>query len=249
MTESDPIVQKIISNLVEVHARTPYKTNGACRSYLKCMGLVINAKEGFVVTAQSFMPSAMCILNIMFADSIELPATKVYDHALGFTVIRYDTSLVEGSIGGVCFSRKVPKVQDKMTIYGPDIDGPDPWPVETTVTSIGPLRGDYDCEHFYHPINVDVLYFEKDNFGGAGVLLDKDGDLQGLLLPFHLDGLKWVGVQLSLLLPEFEELQMGILPPECRMLDVELEAVHKNDIQSFGVPEGMGLPQGVESFH
>lgn len=119
----------------------------------------------------------MCILNIIFADSIEVPAIKVYDHALGFIVIRYNISLVEGSIGSVTFSLKVPKAQDKITIYGPDINSSGPCPMETTVTSIGPLTGDYKCRHFYYPINVDVLHFEKGKFGGAGVLLDKDGDL------------------------------------------------------------------------
>jgi len=46
--------------------------------------------------------------------------------------------------------------------------------------------------------------------------------------------------------PAFEKLQKGTLPPECRMLDVELEAVHKNGIQIFGVPEGIALlPKSV----
>lgn len=51
-----------------------------------------------------------------------------------------------------------------------------------------------------------------------------------------------MGVQLSLLLPAFEKLQKGTLPPECRMLDVELEAVYKIDIQVFSVSEGTALP-------
>lgn len=223
---SFPIVRKIMSNRVEVHVRTPYEANGADNSYFNSMGLVINANEGFVITARSFMPSTMCILHIVFADSIEIPATKVYDHALGFSVIRYDTSLIEGSKGSVSFSLKFPKVQDKMTIYVPNINGSGPFPIRKTVRSIGPLTDDYECETFYHPINVDVLHFRKDEFGGAGVLLDEDGDLQGLWLPFFADGIKRVGVQLSLLLPAFEKLQEGIIPSECTMLDVELEAVH-----------------------
>ena len=246
MAERYPIVRKIVSSIVQVHARTPYKTNGAYNEDMSCAGFVINANEGFVITARSFMPSTMCILHIVFADSIEVPATKVYEHALGFAVIRYDTSLIEGSIGSVTFNPKVPKAQDKMTIYGPDINGSGPYPMETTVTSIGPLTGDYKCERFYHPINMDVLHLKADDarFGGAGVLLDEDGDLQGLWLPFYItdNGIKWVGVQLSLLLPTFEKLQKGILPPECRMLDVELETVHKNDVQVFGVSEGIALP-------
>jgi len=95
-----------------------------------------------------------------------------------------------------------------MTIYGPIIDGSGPVPTETTVLSIGPLTGDYEYKRFYHPINVDVLHFPKAKFGGAGVLLDEHGDLQGLWLPFFLTnyGMKWVGVQILLLLLAFEKL-------------------------------------------
>lgn len=249
IAECHPIVRKIMPKVVQVHAQTPYGTNGARLQYIQCMGLVINATAGFVITARSFIPSTMCNLRIVFADSIEVPATKVYDHALGFTVVRYDTSLIKGSIGSVTFSTRVPKAQDKMTIFGPEINGSGPCPMETTVTSIGPLTGEHGCDHFYHPINMEVLHFKKETCGGAGVLLDDDGDVQGLWLPFNVAKIKWVGVQLSWLMPAFEMLQNGTLPPECRMLDVELGTVHKNDVQVFGVSEGIALLSNLSCFH
>ena len=54
------------------------------------------------------------------------------------------------------------------------------------MTSIGPLTGDYGCGEFYHPINVDMLHFQTNHLDGAGVLLDEEGDLQSLWLPFLL---------------------------------------------------------------
>ena len=241
MAERYPIMHKIWSNMVEVDVRTPYKTSGAFKTALRCMGFVINANTGFVITARSFMPSNLCILHIIFADLFEIPAKKLYDHALGFTVIQYDTSPVKGSIASVTFVPRMPKVQDMMTIYGPRTNGSGPCPKEAKVTRIGPLTDHYDFLKYYHPINVDVLHFEDDQSGGAGVLLDQNGDLQGLWLPFCLDNIKWVGIPISLLLPAFDALQKGILPPDCRMLDVELEAVHKNDVHVFGVPEGIAF--------
>ena len=227
MAEHYPDVPKILANMVEVHAQTPYNTNGARRSYFHCMGCVINANEGFVITALSFMPSTMCILHVVFEDSMEIPAVKVYDHALGFTVIRYDASLVKGSISSITFSSKMPRVQDKMTIYGANIENLGPCPLEKTVTSIGPMTHDYKSKYFYHPLNVEVLHFEKDcSIGGAGVLLDDNGDLRGLWLPFFLQSIEWVGVPVSLLLPALKTLQRGALPPDCRMLDAELDTIH-----------------------
>lgn len=48
-------------------------------------------------------------------------------------------------------------------------------------------------------------------------------------------------VLVSLLIPVFEKLQQGILPRECRMLEIELAKVHKSDVQVFGVSKGITL--------
>ena len=246
VAEHPSITRKISQNIVEVHACTPYKTSGAYNPYMQCGGLVINAEQGFVVTAGSFMPS-MCILHVVFADSIEVPAKKVYDHALGFTVIQYNTSLVKGSLESITLYPIVPKVGQKLTIYGhnrksfPSLD-------QATVTSIGPLTGEYNCGHSYHPVNMDVLHFEADESGGAGVLLDQNGDFQGLWLPFFVNQIKWAGVPLSLLLPALKMLQKGSLPSECRMLDAELGVVDKNDARVFGVSEGTTLLPSSRAF-
>ena len=46
----------------------------------------------------------------------------------------------------------------------------------------------------------------------------------------------------------FDKLQQGIVPLECRMLDVELEAIHKNDVQVLGVPKGKQVPLRIVEF-
>lgn len=138
-TKCYPVVRKIKSKLVIVHARTPYITHGAYSNHMKCMRLVLNLTIGFVVTARSFMFSTMWELTIVFADSIEVPATKLYDHVLGFTVLRYDVSLVKGLTEKITFSTKELMAQDKVNILGPEIDNAGLCPTEATVTSVGPL--------------------------------------------------------------------------------------------------------------
>ena len=202
-----------------------------------------------MVIPRSFNPSDLCDLSVVFRDSIELPARMVYEHALGFAVIQYNTSLVQGPIGSVTFSKRELMVGDKTTIYGLNQDGSGPCAINTAVTSIGPLTGEYEPELSYQPINVDLLHLDKNSICAAGVLLDDDGDVEALWLPFLTVPFEThVGVQISLLMPAFEKLQQGILPRECRMLEVELVKVPKSDVQVFGVSKGMTLLRIVQGF-
>lgn len=133
-------------------------------------------------------------------------------------------------------------MEDKIIIYGLNRDGSGPYAVSTAVTSIRPLIGDYEPELSYQPINVDLLHLEKDSICDTGVLLDDDGDVEVLWLPFLTVPFEtYVGVQVSLPTPAFEKLQQGILPRECRMLEVELVKVHKSDMQAFDVSKGITL--------
>ncbi len=248
-TECHHAVRKIVPNLVEVQTTIPYKTNGAPHEKKTFLGLVISATAGFVVIPRSFNPSDLCDLSVVFRDLIELPARMVYEHALGFAVIQYDTSLVQGAIGSVTFSKRKLQVGDKTTIYGLNRDGSGPCAVNTAVTSIESLTGEYEPERSYHPLNVEVLHLHKDFICDAGVLLDDDGDVEALWLPFLTVPVEThVGVQVSLLMPALEKLQQGILPPECRMLEVELAKVRKSDVQVFGVSKGMILLRIVQGF-
>ena len=233
-----PILRKVSSSLVTVYVQKSHPTHGVSGIDNSVMGLVINPTVGFVVTSRSLIPSTMCNLRIIFAGSVEVPAKKVCDHALGFTVLQYDTSLIQGSMREITFSTEDLKAQDKGTIWGPLIDKA-PCPLDGTVQAVGPLIEYSNNVEFYHPLNVDVLHI-KAKAGGAGVLLDTNGNIQGLWLPFHIGNRrnKWVGIQPSLLMPVFDVLRKGNIPPECRMLDVELGTILKNDAQAYGISRG-----------
>ena len=88
-----------------------------------------------------------------------------------------------------------------------------------------------------------MLHLEKDCICDAGVLLEDDGNVEALWLPFLVPRETYVGVQVSLLMPVFEKLKQGILPQECRMLEAELARVHKRDAQDFGVSKDAGSPR------
>ncbi len=249
VTKCHHAVRKIVSNLVKMQTRISYKTNDASHEKKTFLSLVISAIAGFVVISRSFNPSDLCDLTVVFRDLIELSARMMYEHALGFAVIQYDISLVQGAIGSVTFSKRKLQVENRTTIYGLNRDGSSPCAVNTAVTSIEPLTGEYESKLSYHPLNVKVLHLHKDFICDAGVLLDDDEDVEALWLPFLTASMKThVGVQIFLLMSALKKLQQGILSSECRMLNVELAKVRKSDVQMFDVFRGMILLRIVQEF-
>jgi len=240
--ESHPAIQKVAASLVQVDIWNPYGTNGASVGKTVCMGLVINATAGFVIIPRSLCPSDLCTLSVIFGDSIECPAKMVYEHALNFVVIQYDSSLVDGPIQSATFSKRVLKALDKTIIYGLNRDDSVPCTVETTVMYVEPLTGNFEPSRFYQPINVDGIHLQIDYHCKNGILFDVNGDVEALWLPFlATEHTRYVGISASLFMPAIERLQQGLLPAECRMLDVEFAKVHKSAAHMFGISEGMTL--------
>ena len=226
---------------VKLKAMMPRRINGASAEKKSYLRIVINETVDFVLISQTAVPFSMCVLSIIFDDSIELPATKVYEDASGFAVTKYNLALIRGPITCVTFNKREFKVGDKTTIYGLSRTKTESCAVESIVANIQSLKNTYDLGYFYSPLHMEVLHFGRRNNCSAGVLLDDSGKVEGLWLPFLLDedDMTYVGVPLSNLMPALEKLQQGSLSSESRLLDVLLERVCKNDVTPFGVPGGM----------
>ena len=178
---------------------------------------------------------------MIFQGTVECPARKVYEHALGFAVVQYNALHIEGAVKSATFSQKILDADDKTTIYG--LADLEPCAIETTVMKTGPLTGSYIPQQFYQPLNVDVLHLKTEQSCGSGILVDDEGAVQGLWLPFMTHPrCQYVGVPVSLFMREIETLQQGLLPEVCRMLDIELGKVPKIEARVFGVSEGRALP-------
>ncbi len=235
-------ISRSVLYTVLVRATTQSRVNGASASTVIFLSIVINETEGFLIVPQSVVPSSMCSLTIIFENSVELPAIKIFESSSGWAVAKYDPDLIEGSIERAIFSDIKFEAGDRITIYGLGRFGGNPCAVNSTVTHIQPLETDYHSNVFHHPIHLEVLHLEHRKSCSSGVLLDDTGKVVGLWLPFFTNdswSCSYVGVPISFSMPALEELQRGVLPQEPRLLDVLLERVSKNDATAFGVSEGM----------
>ena len=222
---------------VRVVAMMPQKINGAPGNRMDFLGIIMNKIEGFVIIPQAIVPSTMCSLQIVFGESVEIPAIKRYQSALGFAVAQYDPELIKGTTYAAVLSDKGLGVDDTTTIYGLHCDLQRRRAVKATVKNIEPLLSAPQMPLFHHPVHVEVLHLEERSGCGFGLLMDDDGKLEGLWVPFNLDGgVEYVGMPLAALRPDFEQLQQGRLPKEPRLLNVLLDKICKND--AFGVKEG-----------
>ncbi len=235
-------VNRPVPYTVRVKATTQSQVNGAPAGTKIFLSPVINEMVGWIVVPQAFAPSSLCSLVVIFEESIELPATKVFASTSGYAIAQYDPGLIQGTIERATFSDVEYQAGDKITVYALTNGRGTPCALDTTVRYVEPLSNNYDPEVFHHPIHVEILHLHHNTSLTSGVLLDNTGKVVALWLPFiqsENDSPIYVGVPISLLGPEIEQLQRGTLPEEFRLLDVLLEKVSKNDVTALGVPEGM----------
>lgn len=235
-------VNRPVPYTVRVRVTTQSQVNGAPAGTKIFLSPVINEMLGWIVVPQALAPSSLCSLVVIFEESIELPATKVFVSTSGYAIAQYDPALIQGAIERATFSNVEYQAGDEITIYALSEDRGTPCALDTAVRYVEPLCNDYDPEAFHHPVHVEVLHLHKSTSFTSGVLLDNTGKVVALWLPFIQSGNDspiYVGVPISLLGPEIDQLQRGSLPQEFKLLDVLLERVSKNEVTAFGVPEGM----------
>ena len=229
---------------VRVKATTQRRINGAPRGTRTFLSIVINEIEGFVMIPQAWAPSTLSSLAVVFEESIELPATKVYESTSGWAVAKYDPGLIQGAIERATFNNVEYHPGDKIIIHALSGGRRTPCAIHTTVRYVEPLTNEYHSDVFYHPVHMELLHLQHSTSCTPGVLLNDTGQVVALWLPFlqRDDGLPtFAGVPISLLGSELDQLQRGTLPQERRILNVLLERVSSNDAAAFGVHEGMEI--------
>lgn len=192
----------------------------------RCEGLVISSIEGLIIIPRQLCPSDLCEVSVI-DHSLELPAKVIRSHPLGYVIIHCDLTQSRHVFGEVEFSKKELYTGTNVAIYGLDHATLDNTVVETNVQAIGPVNVSEA------PLNVEVLHF-KTNPGNFGALIDADGHLQGLCLPFFAyDHYVYVGIPLPYLLSELEALRNKLALLKPRRLHAELGVILHHEARVY----------------
>jgi len=191
----------------------------------RCGGLVVNRVDGLIVVPLRLCPSDLFEVSVIINHSLELPAEVIRSHPLGYMIIHCDLTPSSQAIGQAIFSELELCIGGDIAIYGLEINTLRGIVVETHVKDIGPVVID-DA-----PLNVEVLHLDNSTGCGFGTLIDVNGHLQGLWLPF--DSMTYAGIPLSYLKRDFDALQNRLPLLEPRRLHVELGLVSNHEARVY----------------
>lgn len=193
----------------------------------RCGGLVVNYVDGLIVIPLRLCPSDLLEVSVIIEHSLELPAEVIRSHPLGYMIIRCDLTQSSRAIGQATFSEMELCIGGGVAIYGLELNTLRDIAVETNIKDIGPVQIDEA------PLNVEVLHIENGPTCGFGALIDVNGYLQGLWLPFLRDETTYVGIPLSYLKRDFDALQNGLPLLDPRRLHAEFDLISNHEARVY----------------
>ncbi|KAM0350692.1 hypothetical protein ACHAPU_003184 [Fusarium lateritium] len=253
MLEDTPhrAIAEISKSFVHIDFSARVNIDGHDVSTAHGMGLVLNAEKGYVIASQSFVPTAMCDIELRFADSILVPGKILFSHPCHhYAIIQYDPSLVDAPVKSAKLSNE--RIwQGDSTFFVGHTYGEGLLFASTTVARVFPLEREPPNPPRCWPINVERIEVET-TIGhdcSSGVLVSKEGDVQALWI-LYVVGRRTetcFGLSSQAVVPIAEMLSQGIVP-SLRSLSVELATVTMIEARAMGVSEDwMRLVQSESS--
>jgi S1-C subfamily serine protease len=205
-------------------------------------GVVIDAKNGFVLVSRHAVCHDLCDINITIAESIIVPAKVIFLHPTkGYAIIRYDPNLVDAPVQTPKFSNVPLERGDKVVFIGynkslrPVVD-------ETKISDIGVMNIPTNSNApKYKATNVEAILIDSTSGQKchSGILCNKeDGVIRGLWLSCdgEDDKLYTTGINITDIMWELEFLKNNE-EPDLKIIDVEFSSVSIASARINGVPE------------
>ncbi|KAF4999359.1 hypothetical protein FGRMN_2500 [Fusarium graminum] len=233
-------VAEISRSFVRINFSTPVLIDGQTTRVRPGMGLVLNAEKGYVVVSRTVVPTAMCDIELTFAESVLVPGKVVFLHpSHHYAVIQYDPSLVDAPVKSAKLSNKRIS-QGASTFFVGHTYSEEMVYASTAVTKVMPLEREPPNPPRCWPINVDRVDVET-RIGGhcsSGVLVSEEGVVEALWILYEMEDLAEAcfGLSSQTIVPIAESLSQGIVP-SLRSLSVELAPVNMIEARAMGVSE------------
>lgn len=222
--------KELLRSLVMVSFDIPYMIDGISSSSYQGVGLVVDAKHGFIIVDQNTVPIALGDVLVTIAASIEIPAKVVFVHPVhNYAVVQYDPiqlGAVASHLQSAIFADEPLQVGETADYIGLSSN----WTVVTmkaVVTKMDRLvLRDFQPPR-YKASNVEVLHFDRIAKSVGGLFMNEKGHVNALWLSFSYQdstGRKEVfrGLPVSIVNPVVKELRKGSVPTTVNVLPVQL---------------------------
>jgi S1-C subfamily serine protease len=234
------VASGIMRSYVKISSSMPVVIEGFPRPRCNGYGVVVDAKEGLVITSRSVIPHDLCDIYILIADSIMVDAKVIFlHHFAGYAVVRYNSSLVHAPVQDARLSASRIEEGTSATFFGFLNDRP---AVATTkVVSIAPFAAQLNpSAPRYRVLNIEAVTVDApisrqcDN----GVLLDKNGDIAALWISYLGESSKshYRGLAASDVLLVVSQIRSGSVPA-LRILNIAITVVNMFTARVMGVAE------------
>ncbi|KAG1708577.1 hypothetical protein DVH05_022205 [Phytophthora capsici] len=222
--------KKTLLSLVMVSFDIPYMIDGISSSSYHGMGVVVDAKHGFVLVDQNTVPIALGDVLITIAATVEVPAKVVFVHPVhNFSIVQYDPKAlgaVDSHIESITLAEKPLEVGETADYIGLSSN----WTVVTmksVVTKLDRLvLRDFQPPR-YKASNIEVLHFDRITKSVGGVFINDTGAVNALWLSFSYQdsaGRKEVfrGLPVSIVRSVVDELRASRIPDSVNILPAQL---------------------------
>src|SRR5207248_2143335 len=112
-----PKAADIVPSFV-VNCYMPVPADGLSLKGRMASGLVVDAKQGFVLVSKAIVPHYLCGVDLIIAESININARVIFVHPLqNFSIVQFDTTLVNAPIKSPAFSSASNREGDETIFF------------------------------------------------------------------------------------------------------------------------------------
>lgn len=114
------VANTLAASMVYVQFNMPFNIDGITDLHYGGAGLILDAKNGLVVTDRNTVPVAMGDVRLVFAGAIDIPAKVKFIHPLhNLAIIQYDPELLANSdVKSAEFDNETPESGDDVWMIG-----------------------------------------------------------------------------------------------------------------------------------
>ena len=210
-------------------------------------GVLIDATNGYVLVSRRFVPHDMCDVSVIFAESVEVPASVVFLHPTqNYAIVRYDPKLVLADVRTPKFSSTPLKRGDKANFIGYNYNlrlVTD----DVKVSSISSLNIPSGAIYpRYRGTNLECILLDNKlcQECDTGILADNDGTVRSFWLTYlgettcdQNDKMYRMGLDVTDVLQVIELLKENKVPNKLRILDAEFHPMIVLGGKIRGVPQ------------